>query len=93
MENKQSSDEIRKAAVNLDNAIEKKDTEKILSSFSDDCEIELLGIKLKGKEGVRRWINWLYKHLAEVRFLPVTIMIDDLTIPLAILYFPSCRYS
>jgi len=76
MENKQTPEKIRKVAMDLDNAIEKKNIEKILSSFSDDCEIELLGIKLKGKEGVKKWINWLYKHLDEIKFTPVTIIVE-----------------
>jgi ketosteroid isomerase-like protein len=79
MKYNQLPDEIRKVAMDLDNAIENKDIDVILSSFSDDCEIELLGIKLTGKEGARRWINWLYTHLAEIKFFPVTIMVDGNT--------------
>jgi len=79
MEQNQLPNKIRKVASDLDKAIENKDVESILSSFSDDCQIELLGIKLTGKDGVRRWIDWMYKHLAEVRFLPVTIMVDGNT--------------
>jgi ketosteroid isomerase-like protein len=79
MEKNQLPEKIRRVASDLDNAIESKDIESILSSFSDDCEIELLGIKLTGKEGVRKWTHWLYKHLAEVRFSPVTIMADGNT--------------
>ena len=79
MEQNQLPNKIRKVASDLDKAIENKDVESILSSFSDDCQIELLGIKLTRKDGVRRWIDWMYKHLAEVRFLPVTIMVDGNT--------------
>jgi len=79
MKYNQLPDEIRKVAMDLDNAIENKDIYVILSSFSDDCEIELLGIMLTGKEGARRWINWLYKHLAEIKFFPVTLMVDGYT--------------
>ena len=79
MVHNQSSDMIRKVALDLDNAIESKSIELILSSFTDDCEIELLGTKLTGKEGVRRWLIWLYAHLDEVRFSPVTIMVDGNT--------------
>ena len=69
-------DEIRKVSADLDNAIEKKNIDLALSCFSDDCEIELLGIKLTGKEGARKCINWMYEHLVEVRFVPITIMVD-----------------
>jgi len=74
MESSQSPDEIRKVAMDLDNAVEAKGTEFIFSCFSDDCEMELLGVKLAGKEGARKWINWLYRRLAMVKFLPVTLM-------------------
>jgi ketosteroid isomerase-like protein len=79
MQDNQLPDEIRKIAADLDNAIENKNIELALSCFSDDCEIELLGIKLTGKEGARKCINWMYEHLAEVRFVPITIMVDGNT--------------
>jgi hypothetical protein len=79
MQDNQLPDEIRKVAADLDNAIENKNIELALSCFSDDCEMELLGIKLTGKEGARKCIDWMYEHLAEVRFVPITIMIDENT--------------
>jgi ketosteroid isomerase-like protein len=72
----QLPEKIRQSAAELDNAIETKDSDRILSGFSDDCEIQLLGIKLTGKEGLRKWIDWMYGHLAEIRFVPITIMVD-----------------
>ena len=72
-------DTIRKVAEELDSAIEEKNREAILSSFSDDCEIELLGIRLMGKEGVVKWVTWMNSHLAEVKLTPVTIMVDGNT--------------
>ncbi len=79
MQHNQSPDEIRRVAAGLDNAIENKNMELALSCFSDDCEIELLGTKLTGKEGARKCICWMYEHLAKVRFVPVTIMIQGNT--------------
>jgi len=79
MEHQQSPDKIRQVAMDFDNAVKNQNRELILSSFADDCEIELLGIKLTGKEGATRWTNWLYQHLAEVEFLPVTIMVEGNT--------------
>jgi ketosteroid isomerase-like protein len=76
MEQNQLPDKIRQAAADLDNAIENKDVERIMSGFSDDCEIELLGIRLTGKEGLKKWIDWMYAHLAEIKFEPITIMVD-----------------
>jgi ketosteroid isomerase-like protein len=76
MQDNQLPDEIRKVAADLDKAIEDKNTELILSSFSDDCEIELLGTKLTGKKGARKFVNWMYEHLSEVTFVPITILVD-----------------
>ena len=76
MPDNQLPDEIRKVAMDLDNALESKDIEQIVSCFADDCEIELLGIKLTGKGGVRKWLDWLYEHLDEVKLVPVIIMVD-----------------
>ena len=80
MEAGQSPDRIRKVAMDLDNALEARDTEIVLSCFADDCEIELLGVKLVGKEGAGKWLDWLYGHLVTVRFLPITIMVDGDTL-------------
>ena len=41
---KQTTAEIRKMAMAFDNTVTSKDVEFILSSFSDDCEIELMGV-------------------------------------------------
>jgi ketosteroid isomerase-like protein len=74
--NDDDSSEIRRVAMALDNALEAKDLQGVTGKFTDDCEIELLGIKLLGKEGVRKWVNWMYSHVAEMKFLPVTIMVE-----------------
>jgi ketosteroid isomerase-like protein len=73
------SEEMRKVALAFDDALENKDREAILEKFTDDCEIELLSIKLHGKEGVEKWLDWLYKHIAEIKFLPITIMVEGNT--------------
>ncbi len=76
MQENQSAERIRKLSLDLDKALENRNVELVVSSFSDDCEIELLGIKLSGKSGVKRWLQWMYRHLAEVRFTPITIMVE-----------------
>jgi ketosteroid isomerase-like protein len=73
------SEEIRKIAMVLDRALESKDLEAVIEKFADDCEIELLSVKLSGKGGVRKWFNWIYTHVAEIKFLPVTIMVEGNT--------------
>jgi ketosteroid isomerase-like protein len=79
MDNVQSSEEIRNVALALDKALESKDLHAVTEKFADDCEIEFLSVKLFGKDGVRKWFNWLYKNLAKVKFQPVTIMVEGNT--------------
>ena len=80
MERKQSTGKIRKMAMDLDNAIVNKDIEGILSSFAGDCEIELLRQHLVGKEGVKKWIDWLYKNVRQVKFQPIVIIVKGNTL-------------
>ena len=68
------TDKLREAAKELDVSLESKNIDQILPFFADDCEIELLGIAVKGKEGVERWLKWQYEHVAEVKLVPVIIM-------------------
>ena len=79
MEHTQSSKSILNTALSLDKAIEKRNIQTVLSKFSEDCEIELLGIKLSGKIGVRKWMEWQFKHIEKVEFVPVTKMVSENT--------------
>jgi ketosteroid isomerase-like protein len=36
-------------------------------------------VKLLGKEGVTKWFNWMYTHIAKIKFLPITIMVEGNT--------------
>ena len=76
MDTQKLSEQIKKAAMTLDNAIENRNMEEILSSFTDDCEIEVLKQRLIGKEGVKIWIDWLYKNLRQIKLQPVVIMVE-----------------
>lgn len=71
-----SPDKIREEAKKLDDALERKDIEFVVSCFSEECELELLGVHLRGREGVRKWLTWLYKDVPTIEFEPVTIMVD-----------------
>ena len=71
------SERIRQVAKELDGTLETKDVESIVSFFADDCEIELLGTSVKGKEGARRWLRWQFGHVAEYQLVPVVIMIEE----------------
>ena len=79
MDRKLSAEQILKYAKSLDDAIEKQNVEETVSYFSDDCEIELLGIKLNGKGGLRKSIGWMYRYLREIVLIPVTIMVSGNT--------------
>lgn len=68
--------EIKEVAMAFDKALEDRDLKKAMESFTDDCEIELLSIQLSGKEGAMRWFNWIYRHISEIRFFPITIMVE-----------------
>jgi ketosteroid isomerase-like protein len=70
------TERIRQVAKELDDALETKNIERILPFFADDCEIQLLGIKVKGKEGARRWLRWQFGHVAEYELAPMVIMIE-----------------
>jgi ketosteroid isomerase-like protein len=70
------SEDMRKVALAFDNALENRDRQAILEKFTEDCEIELLSIKLNGKEGAEKWLDWLYEHIVEITFTPVTIMVE-----------------
>jgi ketosteroid isomerase-like protein len=79
LEHAQSSEGILKTALNLDKAIENQNFEAVLSKFSVDCEIELLGIKLTGRDGVKKWMEWQFKHIAKVEFIPIIKMVSGNT--------------
>ena len=76
MEQHLSPEKIRELAKALDDAIESRKTEDVISHFSETCEIELLGIKLTGKEGLRKAINWIFRYFKEIALVPITIMIE-----------------
>nr|KXH72602.1 MAG: hypothetical protein AM325_00800 [Candidatus Thorarchaeota archaeon SMTZ1-45] len=76
MVQEQEEDQIREVAMDLDDAIESRNIEQIVSFFADDCEIELMGVTLSGKDGARKWLEWLFETLVEIKLEPVIIMVD-----------------
>lgn len=73
----QKDDEIKNIAMEMDNALEKRDIELITSFFSDDCEIKLLQLTLKGKDGVRKWLTWMFERVEDFTLEPVNILVED----------------
>ena len=76
MSQEQEVDRIKQVAMEFDNAIESKDIDLMVSFFADDCKIELMGIALLGKDGARKWLEWLFSTLVEVKFKPIIIMVE-----------------
>ena len=76
MSQDQDVERIKQVAMEFDNAIESKDIDHMVSFFADDCEIELMGITLSGKEGAKKWLEWLFGTLVEVKFKPIIIMVE-----------------
>lgn len=72
----QSEASIRAAAVELDEALEGGDVDRIVACFAPDCEIELLGVHLRGHAGVRRWLAWVFGHVNRVVFTPRVVTVD-----------------
>jgi ketosteroid isomerase-like protein len=73
----QEDERIKAIAMEFDNAIESRNIDAIVEAFAEDCEIELLEIILSGKEGARKWVNWLFSSLPDVKFTPVVIMVKN----------------
>ncbi len=73
----QTKEQILQVAKDFDDVIETRDIEQILPFFAKDCSIKLFGLTLHGHEGARKWLEWMFQHLAEIAFEPISIMVDD----------------
>jgi ketosteroid isomerase-like protein len=71
----QSESSIRAAASQLDEALEAGDLDRVVACFAEDCTVELLGVRLHGHEGVRRWLDWVFAHVERIEFSPRVISI------------------
>jgi ketosteroid isomerase-like protein len=72
----QIKEKILKVAADLDNDLEKMNIDTLLTYFSKDCEIEMLGITLTGISGVRKWLSWFFKSFSTIKFEPIIIMVE-----------------
>jgi ketosteroid isomerase-like protein len=73
----QDDERIKEVAMNFDNAVEARDMDAVIEAFTDDCEIQLLGITLSSKEGARKWAEWLFNSIPEMSFTPVVIIVKE----------------
>lgn len=76
MEGSQSPEEIRRVAKLLDDAVESGDTKTALSCFADECVVELPGVTLEGKSGVKKALDWMFNELGRITFEPVKILVE-----------------
>lgn len=64
------SETMHEITLRIDKAIEAKDTVTILSYFNENCEIFLLGQKIKGKTEAKKWMELIYSYFDELRIIP-----------------------
>ena len=70
---------IKKEAKALDDALEKGITEDILPFFADDCDIEIFGTTLHGKQSLHKALRWMSGHLTNIKLVPIVIMVNNCT--------------
>ncbi len=49
---------------------------KILPYFSEDCEIEIFGLKIIGKQRLKNWLIWFFSLFDKIKFEPIIIMAE-----------------
>lgn len=72
----QTEASIRAAAAELDAALEAGDVARVVDCFAEGCEVELLGVRLHGHGGVRRWLAWVHGHVERLELGARVIMVD-----------------
>ncbi len=77
---KQTEASIREAARRLDTALEAGDLAGVVACFDEQCEIEILGARLRGRDGVRRWLDWVFGQVESLRFESRLITVDGATL-------------
>jgi hypothetical protein len=77
MNESQNKEKIIKFAEELDNNLELQDADKIIPYFAKDCEIEIFGIKLKGKENLKKWLEWFFNLFDTIKFEPIVIIVEN----------------
>jgi ketosteroid isomerase-like protein len=73
----QSPERIKKVAMDLDNALDAKDFAAFIDCFANDCTLEMFGIELRGKEGMKKWWDWTFSHIRKMKLTPRVIMVEN----------------
>ncbi len=74
---KYSKDKILKLAEEFDGLMEKKEIDKLVSYFSNDCTIYFFDRELKGKQEAKKWLLWLYSLIDKISFKAITIKCNN----------------
>jgi ketosteroid isomerase-like protein len=77
---RQTEATIREAAQRLDDALEARDLAGVVACFDEQCEVEILGMRLRGRDGVRHWLDWVFGQIESLRFEPRLITVDGATL-------------
>jgi len=73
----EKKEKLLRLAADLDNDLETQDVQKLLPYFSEECEIEIFGHSLKGREGVEKWLKWFFGIFKTIKFEPIIIMVEE----------------
>ncbi|NHJ85753.1 MAG: nuclear transport factor 2 family protein [Asgard group archaeon] len=76
---KQTHEGIQSIVIAFSNSIEKMDITELLTFFADECEIDILNVILKGKEGAEKWLKWMFNHITKIKFEPITTILEGNT--------------
>lgn len=71
----QNKDKIIKIAEDLDNDLELQNIDKMIPYFSEECEVEIFGLQIKGKQNLKKWLNWFFNLFDTIKFEPIVIMV------------------
>jgi hypothetical protein len=73
----QNKEKILKLAEELDKDLELQDVDKLIPYFAEDYEIELFGLKLTGKENLKKWLLWFFNLFETIKFEPIVIIVEN----------------
>lgn len=57
-----------KLAQKFNDAVADKDLDRFLQFFDNSCEIELMDLKLRGKDGAEKWFKWMFSYCEKAEF-------------------------
>lgn len=64
----EQTERMQQVADTFRDAVQDRNVEALVSCFAEDCEVELLNLKLHGRDGVRKWYHWMCGHMKSTSF-------------------------